>query len=108
MTSREPASSALVRTRRREDLGPCVALLHEVHRVDGYPRTWPADPERWLVGSGGLGAWVAVTAGRVAGHVGLHSTDEPGAWPAWREAVAVGVDRQGGRTRGGRAARGRY
>lgn len=56
MQARQPRFSKLLRGRRPEDHGACVALLREVHLADGYPR-------------------------------------EPGAWPAWRQARSVEVER---------------
>ncbi|GGO43860.1 GNAT family N-acetyltransferase [Streptomyces lasiicapitis] len=63
----------LVRHRGAADLGACARVLAEVHRGDGYPTNWPADPAGWLTPSGMVGAWVAVAGpgGGVAGHVGL-------------------------------------
>lgn len=58
-----------VRARRDEDLAACAGALRAVHRADGYPRNWPADPMDWLRGGGPLGAWVACLGARVVGHV---------------------------------------
>ncbi len=45
-----------------------------VHRTDGYPINWPADPAAWLTPAGMLQGWVAVTGqAMVVGHVLLHA-----------------------------------
>jgi GNAT superfamily N-acetyltransferase len=61
----------IIRSRTEKDVGDCLRILAEVHRRDGYPMRWPADPGRFLTGSDFLGAWVAVVDGRLAGHVVL-------------------------------------
>ncbi|MEV7332244.1 GNAT family N-acetyltransferase [Micromonospora sp. NPDC093244] len=70
-----------VRRRRATDLDGCVAALVEVHRVDGYPMNWPADPHRWLCEPRPAGAWVAVAPdATIVGHVAVHrlsETDRP-------------------------------
>lgn len=61
-----------LRQREQSDLEACVELLWEVHRADGYPAHWPADPAAWLSPSRLEAAWVAVgTDGAVLGHVAL-------------------------------------
>lgn len=42
-----------------------------VHRADGYPTRWPADPAGWLTPADLLGCWVAEVDGVVVGHAGL-------------------------------------
>jgi [ribosomal protein S18]-alanine N-acetyltransferase len=59
------------RRRTRADLGACVGLMAEVHRVDGYPSPWPDDPVAWLVRPDLAGAWVVELETGVAGHVAL-------------------------------------
>ncbi|RQX15077.1 GNAT family N-acetyltransferase [Micromonospora ureilytica] len=62
-----------IRRRRATDLDGCVAALAEVHRVDGYPLNWPADPHRWLREPHPARAWVAIDAdAAVVGHVAVH------------------------------------
>ncbi|MBQ1022282.1 GNAT family N-acetyltransferase [Micromonospora sp. D93] len=62
-----------IRRRRATDLDGCVAALAEVHRVDGYPLNWPADPHRWLCEPHPARAWVAVDAdAAIVGHVAVH------------------------------------
>ncbi|WP_329003335.1 GNAT family N-acetyltransferase [Kribbella sp. NBC_00709] len=61
----------LIRERRAEDLPVCVDILRTVHERAGYPINWPADPARWLTPEAALGCWVAVSDGRVVGHVVL-------------------------------------
>lgn len=58
-----------VRDRCVEDLAGCVGALRAVHDVDRYPVRWPADPAAWLEPSNTAGAWVAVEARRIVGHV---------------------------------------
>jgi GNAT superfamily N-acetyltransferase len=59
------------RGRTESDLEECVKLMAEVHRRDGYPLRWPADPRRFLGTSKIFAAWVATVDGQVVGHVGL-------------------------------------
>ncbi|MEU1119075.1 MULTISPECIES: GNAT family N-acetyltransferase [unclassified Streptomyces] len=73
----------------QRDLEACAGVLAGVHKADGYPVIWPDRPAEWLVGAGGLGAWVAELDGRVVGHVGLA---RPGAGD---EAAAVWSERAG-------------
>jgi [ribosomal protein S18]-alanine N-acetyltransferase len=54
-----------------EDLDACVQALALVHAADRYPVDWPRDPAGWLMPGDLTGAWVAVEAGVVVGHVGL-------------------------------------
>lgn len=77
-------TAGAVRDRTDGDLAPCVRILAEVHRRDGYPVDWPERPEAWLSPSASLGAWVAELDGRIAGHVGLARGGKgdlaPGLW----------------------------
>ncbi|MFG1840694.1 GNAT family N-acetyltransferase [Micromonospora sp. NPDC049175] len=81
-----------IRRRRATDLDGCVAALAEVHRVDGYPLNWPADPHRWLREPHPARAWVAIaadagsdagtdtdsgTGAAVVGHVAVHRLPGP-------------------------------
>lgn len=60
----------VIRGRQADELEECVALLALVHKADGYPSNWPADPARWLTPRGMREAWVAVTGGaQIVGHV---------------------------------------
>jgi GNAT superfamily N-acetyltransferase len=68
-----------IRDRTPADLPSCVALLHEVHRADRYPRQWPPDPERWLTPRGLVAVLVAVDDDdRVVGHVAVVGRDQAG------------------------------
>lgn len=58
-----------VRLRCADDLSACVTALAEVHRHDGYPTRWPADPAEWLTPKHLHAAWVAEDDGVVQGHV---------------------------------------
>ncbi|MGC4879935.1 GNAT family N-acetyltransferase [Micromonospora sp. DT43] len=67
-----------IRRRRAADLDGCVAALADVHRVDGYPLNWPADPHRWLRDPHPTRAWVAVDAGgTIVGHVAVRRLPDP-------------------------------
>lgn len=57
-----------VRPRTATDLATCVRVLADVHRADGYPMAWPADPSSWLSPDGVQGAWVAESGGTPVGH----------------------------------------
>jgi len=62
---------AIARLRTDDDLAGCVRALEGVHRLDGYPAWWPADPAGWLSPSGCAAAWVAddEVTGSILGHV---------------------------------------
>jgi GNAT superfamily N-acetyltransferase len=78
----------MVRSRRPEDLEPCVALLREVYRADRYPVLWPADPAGWLIGRDLLEAWVAEGEdGALLGNLSLHGTNASRARPQWLDAA---------------------
>ncbi|MEU7754181.1 GNAT family N-acetyltransferase [Micromonospora sp. NPDC049101] len=79
-----------IRRRRATDLDACVAGLAEVHRVDGYPMNWPADPHRWLREPHPARAWVAVDVGAaVVGHVAVHRLPDPAGGPLARPRAEV-------------------
>ncbi len=84
-----------VEIRRREprDLERCVRLLEEVHRADGYPGRWPEDPTAFLMPSGLLAAWVAVSAGAVVGHVTLRSHIPEHGVAHWTGATGLSQER---------------
>jgi GNAT superfamily N-acetyltransferase len=69
-----PAS--LIRPRRDEDLAACAQALFGVHKTDGYPVHWPADPQQWLTPKQMLGAWIAADGPVVLGHVALTRSGE--------------------------------
>ncbi|WP_344445789.1 GNAT family N-acetyltransferase [Kitasatospora nipponensis] len=60
MTQRRSDDGTAVRRRESADLAGCVAALSAVHRADGYPVDWPADPARWIRDPDELAAWVAL------------------------------------------------
>ncbi|MEU5310650.1 GNAT family N-acetyltransferase [Streptomyces sp. NPDC021562] len=63
-----------------------MRVLAEVHRLDGYPVNWPAQPGAWLSQGPLLGSWVAELDGCPVGHVGLSRSGEGDAAPAlWSE-----------------------
>ncbi len=68
------------------DVEACVDVLAQVHKADGYPVNWPADPGAWLTGTASFGAWAAELDGRIVGHVSLapHAVGDvaPGLWSA--------------------------
>ncbi|MEU8410912.1 GNAT family N-acetyltransferase [Micromonospora sp. NPDC048842] len=79
-----------IRRRRATDLDGCVAALAEVHRVDGYPLNWPADPHRWLREPHPARAWVAVdTDAAIVGHVAVHRIPDQVDGPAGRPTAEV-------------------
>ncbi|MFG1916872.1 GNAT family N-acetyltransferase [Micromonospora sp. NPDC048898] len=87
-----------IRRRRATDLDGCVAALAEVHRVDGYPLNWPADPHHWLREPHPARAWVAVAADATAaedadaaivGHVSVHRLPGPSTGPPARPTAEV-------------------
>ncbi|GAB3815881.1 hypothetical protein GCM10027605_64000 [Micromonospora zhanjiangensis] len=72
-----------IRDREPADLRRCLPVLGDVHRLDGYPLNWPADPLRWLAPENALHGWVAETGDNtVVGHVAVHRVVSPGAVPA--------------------------
>lgn len=66
-----------IRPRLPEDLPSCVAVLAEVHQVDGYPEVWQPDPAGWLDSPGTIAAWVAESTGEITGHVALTTGSAP-------------------------------
>lgn len=62
----------LIRTKTVADDEACVAVLRRTHESDGYPRHWPAKPDRFLHAKQETDAWVAVLDERVVGQVALH------------------------------------
>ncbi|WP_432056611.1 GNAT family N-acetyltransferase [Streptomyces sp. bgisy022] len=88
-------AGARLRVRRRNghDLAACVRLLADVHERDGYPADWPRLPEAWLTPPALLKAWVAVSDGRLAGHVALSRGGAGDAAPAlWSARTGAGTD----------------
>lgn len=83
-----------IRPRLPADLPDCAAVLAEVHRVDGYPEVWQDDPAGWLDPPETIAAWVAESAGAVAGHVSLIS-DSDGPVKLSRLFVGPRAQRQG-------------
>jgi GNAT superfamily N-acetyltransferase len=78
-----------LRPRREADLGDCVRLLADVHRVNGYPTYWPDDPAGWLSPKRLLSAWVAQEASRIVGHVALAAVTPGPAADTWSAAAGV-------------------
>jgi GNAT superfamily N-acetyltransferase len=96
MPSAENRAPALViRGRVDADLAEVVAMMAEVHRRDGYPLHWPADPAGWLAGGRLIGAWVATLDGQIAGHVSLSRPGRGDAAPALADAGAPGAGAPG-------------
>lgn len=77
-----------VRPRVAADLEGCATVLAAVHRQDGYPVNWPAEPAGWLSPSTLLAAWVAELDGAVAGHVVLSRSGPDDLAPALWAAEA--------------------
>ncbi|MFF4098624.1 GNAT family N-acetyltransferase [Streptomyces sp. NPDC001903] len=86
-----------IRRRAEDDVEACLRVLAEVHRHDGYPLNWPAQPGAWLSDGPLLGSWVAELDGRPVGHISLsHAAAGDSAPALWsgrtgapREAAAV-------------------
>ena len=69
--------SLTIRTRRSEDLEPCVEVLREVRLANGYPVKWPSDPQAWLDRPQIDQAWVAEgSPGVILGHVAVQNSRE--------------------------------
>jgi GNAT superfamily N-acetyltransferase len=71
-----PMGGVIVRDRSADDLVGCVKALRAVHSVDRYPIRWPADPIAWLDPADTAGAWVAVEASRIVGHVAVRTPEK--------------------------------
>lgn len=80
-----------VRPRVAADLEGCATVLAAVHRQDGYPVNWPADPGGWLSPSTLLAAWVAELDGAVAGHAVISRSGSDDLAPAlWAAEAGAG------------------
>ena len=83
-----------VRPRTDRDLLPLVEALRAVHRRDGYPVVWKADPAGWLTPDGLRAAWTAELAGRPAGHAALTAVDaDDPATRVWSGCAGQPVER---------------
>jgi GNAT superfamily N-acetyltransferase len=71
-----PNAGLTVRERTPDDLAACIAMLRHVHGADGYPSSWPVDPQAWLTPRGLLGVWVAYHDSRLVGHVAAGGVDD--------------------------------
>ena len=89
-----------IRDRTEADLDECVRLLAEVHRNDGYPMHWPADPRRWLATPKVFAAWVATLDGHLVGHVALSAISPDDAAPQLLGLTAPGPTADTGGTAG--------
>ena len=83
----------LIRTKLAADDDACVAVMEQTHRVDGYPRYWPAKPDRFLRANGETDAWVAEIDGRVVGQVALHRAEGEPVLALAQEATGLPADR---------------
>ena len=83
----------LIRTKLTSDDDACVAVMEQTHRVDGYPRYWPAKPARFLRAHGETDAWVAELDGRVVGQVALHRAEGEPVLALAQEATGLPSDR---------------
>ncbi|HEY0238981.1 MAG TPA: GNAT family N-acetyltransferase [Friedmanniella sp.] len=87
----------LIRTKTPEDDAACVAVMERTHALDGYPRYWPAKPDRFLHANGETDAWVAVLGDgiddRVVGQVALHRADGEPVVALATEATGLPLER---------------
>ncbi len=91
-----PDARVRVRPRTPEDLDACVAIVTEVHELDGYPS---------FLGDGGfasfvapddaLGAWVALDGDDVVGNVARRPRSAPPSVDVAAAALGVGPERLG-------------
>lgn len=65
----------VIRLRTAYDLSACIAALEQVHRMDGYPSSWPEDPTAWLTPKGLIRAWVARIGSSLVGHIAVGEID---------------------------------
>ena len=89
---RDTAMEPIIRARRQDEIAMCVALLADVHVVDGYPTRWPTDPHDWLTPKNLLAAWVAEDKGALLGHVALCAATGDAAAPVWSAASGLPAD----------------
>ncbi|MFF3752349.1 GNAT family N-acetyltransferase [Streptomyces sp. NPDC002018] len=81
-----------VRRRGEGDLGDCLQVLADVHKVDGYPVNWPERPADWLAGPAQLAAWVAELDRQIVGHVALAPAGAHDVAPAlWSSRAGTAV-----------------
>ena len=83
----------LIRTKTPADDAACVAVMERTHAVDGYPRYWPAKPDRFLHANGETDAWVAELDGVVVGQVALHRAEGEPVVTLATDATGLPVDR---------------
>ncbi|HEY8081050.1 MAG TPA: GNAT family N-acetyltransferase [Acidimicrobiales bacterium] len=70
----------VIRPRREGDMAACASIARELRDVDGYPAFLPDDDfGAFLAPENALGAWVALLAGDVVGHVAIRSSSAPSA-----------------------------
>ncbi|RYZ29891.1 MAG: N-acetyltransferase [Propionibacteriaceae bacterium] len=87
----------LIRTKLASDDDACVAVMERTHAADGYPRYWPARPDRFLRARGETDAWVAVDDegpdARVVGQVALHRAEGEPVLALAQEATGLPPER---------------
>lgn len=89
-------SPAIVRERTPADLDACVAIVTEVHRLDGYPSfLGEGGYDAFLAPDDRLGAWVAVDDDGVAGNVLLRPRSAPPSVELATASLGVPADRLG-------------
>ncbi|MDQ3095728.1 MAG: GNAT family N-acetyltransferase [Actinomycetota bacterium] len=81
-----------VRRRTSGDVSACLALLHAVHRTDGYPST-VEDAAGFLVPPYEVASWVAVADGAVVGHAALHEPTDSATVSVASRATGLPQDR---------------
>ncbi len=82
-----------IRARADADIDACVALMHQPHVLDGYPRFWRDGPARFLVADQETAAWVAELDGAVVGHVALHQAAGDPTLPAGQRRTGLPAER---------------
>lgn len=85
-------SPVLIRPRRDSDAGVLEAIAYRTHELDGYPKYLPGDLKSFIVDTAALGAWVAVCAREVVGHVALHRSSVPEVMEMALSATGLGPE----------------
>lgn len=84
-----------VRRRVADDLSACATVLMQVHRESGYPTRWPVEPEAFLSPPELLDAWLAESAGTIAGQVLLCRAPDRMGPRRWTDLMGAPLERIG-------------